>query len=87
MRTIKFISDDFTGGIFYDSSIWYLFNKVEIPRDESKPGEKKSNFYLFKHIKILNLNIGIVNIHLKAPTPGAYYNLIEKTKIGITEYS
>lgn len=81
LRTIKFISDGFTGGIFFDSSIWDLFNVVEIPRNESKPRKKKSNFYLFKHTKIPNLNIGVVNIHLKAPTPGAYFNLVEKQRL------
>jgi hypothetical protein len=67
-KTIQFSLDGYTSGIFFDTSIWNLENIVEIPRDKSKPNEKKSNFYLFKHRTIPNLNIGIVNIHLKAPT-------------------
>jgi hypothetical protein len=78
---INFISDGFTGGIFYDSSIWNLIDILEIPRDIKKPLEKKSNFYLFNYRKNKNLNIGIVNIHLKAPTPGAYFNLVEKQRL------
>ena len=83
LRPINFISDGFTGGIFFDQSIWNLNanNLVEIPRFNPKKIEyKKSNFYLFNHRDIENLNIGIVNIHLKAPTPDSIYGLVEKQR-------
>lgn len=80
-RPIHFMSDGFTGGIFYDDSIWNLNTLVEIHRfNPQKTEDKKSNFYLFNHRAIENLNIGIVNIHLKAPTPEAYFKLVERQR-------
>ena len=59
---LKFNSDGFTGGIFYDSNVWDLEKTVEIKREGS---DKKSNAYLLS-LKSNGDKLWIVNIHLKA---------------------
>ena len=59
---IAFVSDEFTGGIFYDTKYFELVAVMEIPRPGSK---KNSNAYLFSIISN-RLQFIIVNIHLKA---------------------
>ena len=59
---IAFISDKFTGGIFYDTKYFKLDQVIQIPRPGSK---KNSNAYLLRVISS-GLPFIIVNIHLKA---------------------
>jgi hypothetical protein len=75
-NNLVFLSDKYTGGIFYDSSIWKLENTINIPRlYDKKTWAKFSNAYLFKCIST-ELSFWVVNIHLKAFAPGS----IEHTK-------
>jgi hypothetical protein len=71
-NNLNFISDTYTGGIFYDSNIWNIDNTIVITRVVSlDPGASKenkfSNAYLFSLKSDTNVKIWIVNIHLKAP--------------------
>ena len=57
---LKFKSDEYTSGVFYDSNVWKLEKTIEIKRRMS---DKRSNAYL------LSSEFGklwLVNIHLKA---------------------
>ena len=68
---LVFLSDTYTGGIFYDSSVWELRKTIEIPRlYDGKTWPKFSNAYLF-HSSSTNLVFWVVNIHLKAFAPGS----------------
>jgi hypothetical protein len=61
---LQFESDTYTGGIYYDKSIWTVMS-LSIPRLTSKGfANKFSNAYLFTH---KNIQLWVVNIHLKAP--------------------
>ena len=53
-------SDDYTGAIFYDASVWSLLETLEIKREGS---EKRSNAYRFS---CSDGEIWVVNVHLKA---------------------
>ena len=71
-----FLSDNYTGGIFYDSSVWKLEKTINISRlYDKKLWAKFSNAYLF-HCISTKCVFWVVNIHLKAFAPGS----IEHTK-------
>lgn len=66
-----FKSDSYTGGIFYDSSVWRLEKTIDISRLYNKKLESKfSNAYLFSCISTRCI-FWVVNIHLKAFPPGS----------------
>ena len=73
---LVFLSDTYTGGIFYDSSVWELQKTIQISRlYNNKKWAKFSNAYLF-HCISTKCVFWVVNIHLKAFAPGS----IEHTK-------
>ena len=73
---LVFLSDTYTGGIFYDSSVWKLQKTIQISRlYNNKKWAKFSNAYLF-HCISTKCVFWVVNIHLKAFAPGS----IEHTK-------
>ena len=66
-----FMSDTYTGGIFYDSSVWELKKTIDISRlYDNSFWPKFSNAYLFNCISTKCL-FWVVNIHLKAFPPGS----------------
>ena len=66
-----FMSDTYTGGIFYDSSVWELNKTIDINRlYNGSLSAKFSNAYLFNCISTKCL-FWVVNIHLKAFPPGS----------------
>lgn len=66
-----FMSDTYTGGIFYDSSVWELKKTIDISRlYNGLLSAKFSNAYLFNCISTKCL-FWVVNIHLKAFPPGS----------------
>jgi hypothetical protein len=67
-----FLSDNYTGGIFYDSSVWKLEKTINISRlYDKKLWAKFSNAYLF-HCISTKCVFWVVNIHLKAFAPGSF---------------
>ena len=65
-----FMSDTYTGGIFYDSSVWELKKTIDISRlYNGSLSAKFSNAYLFNCISTKCL-FWVVNIHLKEFPPG-----------------
>ena len=67
---LVFMSDTYTGGIFYDSSVWELTKTIDISRlYNGSLSAKFSNAYLFNCISTKCL-FWVVNIHLKAFPPG-----------------
>jgi hypothetical protein len=67
---LLFMSDTYTGGVFYDSSVWELTKTIDISRlYNGSLSSKFSNAYLFNCINTKCL-FWVVNIHLKAFPPG-----------------
>lgn len=62
---LKGKTDDYTGGMIYDSKVWELSETVRIQREGSS---KFSNAYLMKYINEPYHHIWLINIHLAAPT-------------------
>ena len=70
-NNLVFLSDTYTGGIFYDSSVWKLQKTIQISRlYNNKKWAKFSNAYLF-HCISTKCVFWVVNIHLKAFAPGS----------------
>ena len=70
-ENLIFLSDTYTGGIFYDSSVWELKKIIDIRRFYNNSfWPKFSNAYLFNCISTKCL-FWVVNIHLKAFPPGS----------------
>jgi hypothetical protein len=70
-NNLIFMSDTYTGGVFYDSSVWELTKTIDISRlYNGSLSAKFSNAYLFNCINTKCL-FWVVNIHLKEFPPGS----------------
>jgi hypothetical protein len=80
---LSFVNDTFTGGIYYDSTIWEIQGIKTIKRrlPDSPELNKFSNAYLFR-LKHRDIKLWITNIHLKAPDD--VYSLTSDTVKDIT---
>jgi hypothetical protein len=65
---LRFVSDTYTSGIFYDNAVWELEANVSIKRKYKDIEQTKfSNAYLFRSHFDSMCKFWVVNIHLKAP--------------------
>jgi hypothetical protein len=65
---LRFVSDTYTSGIFYDNAVWELEESVIIKRKYRDIEQTKfSNAYLFRSHFDSMCKFWVVNIHLKAP--------------------
>ena len=80
---LTFMSDTYTSGILYDTSVWNISDVREIPRKyRGEFHEKFSNAYLFTS-KDNSCEFWVVNIHLKAPFNTAEFTADFKEEISM----